>query len=100
MRVTANIWNIKSTDKLSLNILGQIWRQPEIKFYQNYKLINIDGLGGQFLATVNYDMIKNKHLYGLTLQIGYKSNGYVLGEQLSKGIILRGGLSFKLGNSK
>ena len=99
-RVTANIWNMKSTDKLSLNILGQIWRQPEIKFYQNYKLINIDGLGGQFLATVNYDMIKNKHLYGLTLQIGYKSVGYTLGEQLSKGIILRGGLSFKLGNSK
>ena len=99
-RVTANIWNIKSTDKLSLNILGQIWRQPEIKFYQNYKLINIDGLGGQFLATVNYDMIKNKHLYGLTLQMGYKSVGYTLGEQLSKGIILRGGLSFKLGNSK
>jgi hypothetical protein len=57
-------------------------------------------LGGKFITTINYDMIKNKHLYGLTLHAGYKSNGYALGEQLNKGMIIRVGLFVKLGNSK
>ena len=99
-RIKANIWNIKYTDKLSFNFSGQIWKQPEIKFYKNNKLINVDGLGGQLITTVNYGMIKNKNLYGLTFQIGYKSIGYTLGEQLNKGMIIRGGLILKLGNDK
>jgi hypothetical protein len=32
----------------------------------------------------------------LTLQVGYKSNGYAIGEQLYKGMIIRGGLFFQL----
>ena len=31
-----------------------------------------------------------------TLQLGYKSTGYAIGEQLNKGLIIRGGLTFKL----
>jgi len=95
-RIAANIWEIKPMDKLSFNFSGQIWHQPEIQFYQNDKLINVDGLGGKLITTINYDMIKNKHLYGLTLQVGYKSNGYAIGEQLYKGMIIRGGLFFEL----
>ena len=95
-RIAANIWNIKSTDKLSFNFSGQIWHQPEIEFYHNDKLINVDGLGGKIISTINYEIIKNKHLYGLTLQVGYKSNGYAIGEQLYKGMIIRGGLFFQL----
>ncbi len=98
-RITANIWNIKLIDKLSFNFLGQIWHQPKIEFYQNDKLMNAEELGGELITTINYNMIKNKHLYGLTLQIGYKSNGYALGEQLTKGMIIRGGLSFQLSNN-
>ena len=99
LRISANIWNIRYTDKLSFNLSGQIWDQPEIKFYQNDKFVNVDGLGGQLITTVNYDMIKTENLYGLTIQIGYKSNGYALGEKLRKGMILRGGLFFQLGNN-
>ena len=95
----ANIWNIKPTDKLSFNFSGQIWHQPEIKFYHNNKLKNVDGLGGKVISTINYEIFKNKHHYGLTFHIGYKSNGYSLGERLSKGLILRSGLFFKLGNN-
>ena len=39
---------------------------------------------------------ENKHLYGLTFQIGYKSSGYSIGEQLQEGMIIRGGVSFQL----
>lgn len=98
-RIAANIWNIKSTDKLSFNFSGQIWHQPEIKFYQNDNLKNINGLGGKIISTINYEMFKNKHLYGLTFHIGYKSNGYSLGERLSEGLIVKSGLLFKLGNN-
>ena len=98
-RIAANIWNIKSTDKLSFNFSGQIWHQPEIKFYQNDKLKNIDGLGGKVISTINYEILKNKHHYGLTFHIGYKTNGYSLGERLSEGLIVRSGLFFKLGNN-
>ena len=98
-RIAANIWNIKSTDKLSFNFSGQIWHQPEIQFYQNDKLINVDGLGGKIISTINYEIVKNKHLYGMTFQIGYKSNGYSLGERLKEGLIIRSGLFFQLGNN-
>ncbi len=97
-RFTGNIWNLKSSDLLSFNLSGQIWNQPNIEFYQNDKLIASEGLGGQFISTVNYDINKDKNLYGFTLQVGYKSTGYTIGEQLNKGLIIRGGLTFKLGN--
>ncbi|MBT6778195.1 hypothetical protein HOA87_09465 [bacterium] len=99
-RIAANIWNVKLMDKLSFNFSGQIWHQPDIEFYKNNKLINVDGLGGEFISTINYDMIKNKHLYGLTFQIGYKSSGYSIGEQLYEGMIIRGGVSFQLNKDK
>ena len=97
-RFTANIWNLKSSDHLSFNLSGQIWNQPNIEFYQNDKLIASEGFGGQFISTVHYDISKDKNLYGFTLQAGYKSTGYAVGEQLNKGLIIRGGLTFKLGN--
>ena len=50
----------------------------------------------QFVSTINYDVNKNKNYIGYTLQLGYKSTGYAIGEQLNKGLIIRGGLTFKL----
>ena len=99
-RFAANIWNVKTMDKLSLNFSGQIWHQPEIEFYKNDNLINAHGLGGELIATFNYDIIKNKHLYGLTFQIGYKSFGYSIGEQLNDGLIMRGGVSLQFNQDK
>tara|TARA_B100000575_G_scaffold293973_1_gene307310 strand:- start:1328 stop:2563 length:1236 start_codon:yes stop_codon:yes gene_type:complete len=97
-RVLANIWNIKLSNQISLNLSGQIWDQPNIELYQNDKLLAYEGFGGQFISTVNYDISKDKNLNGFTLQVGYKSTGYAIGEQLNKGLIIRGGLTFKLGN--
>jgi len=95
-RLTANVWNVKIMDNLSFNFSGQIWNQPGVEFYKNDKLINVEGLGGKFITTINYDMIKNKHFYGLTFQIGYKTSGYSIGERLYEGMIIRGGMSFQL----
>lgn len=43
-------------------------------------------------------ILSKAKLYGFTLQTGYKSTGYAIGEQLNKGLIIRGGMTFKLGN--
>ncbi len=99
-RIKANVWNLRPHRKLSLDLSGQIWDQPSIEFYQDNKLIEASGLGSQIITSINYDLIKNKHLYGLTVHIGYKSNGYVLSEQLRKGLILRGGFFIQLSDSK
>tara|TARA_Y100000996_G_C22053216_1_gene450025 strand:+ start:110 stop:421 length:312 start_codon:yes stop_codon:yes gene_type:complete len=98
-RLIAKIWNLKYTDKVSLNISGQLWEQPALKFYSNNNFIISDGLGGLFTSTVNYDISKNKNVFGVTLEIGFKSTGYVLGEELNKGMIIRGGLLFRLGTN-
>ena len=99
-RLGARIWNLKYTDKVSLNLSGQLWEQPALKFYSNDNLIISDGLGGLFLSTINYRIGKSKNLYGLTFEIGYKSIGYAIGEQLDNGIIFRGGILLMLNGVK
>ena len=56
-------------------------------------------LGGKIVCTMNDKISNKKHRYGLTFQIGYKSNGYSLGERLKEGLIIRSGLFFQLGNN-
>ena len=99
-RLDGSLWNLKYTDKLSFNFSGQLWDQPEIKFYNHDNITVGNGLGGLFTSTVNYDISTSRNSYGLTVEIGYKSIGYALGEQLNKGMIIRGGLFFRLGNDK
>tara|TARA_B100000900_G_C20364659_1_gene627808 strand:- start:495 stop:653 length:159 start_codon:yes stop_codon:yes gene_type:complete len=48
---------------------------------------------------LSWNEIKEKQIFGINLQVGYKSMGYAIGEQLNKGLIIRGGLTFKLGNN-
>lgn len=97
-RFAANIWNLKPFKNCSVNLAGQIWSQPVIEFYENEEFIVSEGLGGQLLTTINYDVSNKKHLWGFAVQAGYKSSGYALGEPLHKGFIIRTGLTFKLGN--
>ena len=44
--------------------------------------------------------MKNKHLIGLTFQIGCKSNGHSIGEQQYERMIIRGEVSFKLNKNE
>ena len=97
-RFATTIWNIKPTSYLSFNLTGQIWDQPYIEFYESDELLVSEGFGGLLLATGNFDITKEKNLYGFTIQLGYKSTGFALGEKLDNGIIFRAGMTFKLGD--
>ena len=96
-RFATTIWNIKPTSHLSFNLTGQIWDQPYIEFYESDEILVSEGFGGLLLATGNFDITKEKNLYGFTIQLGYKSTGFALGEKLDNGIIFRAGMTFKLG---
>ena len=98
-RVSANAWNVKASNKLSFDVLSELWNQPQIDFYENGFLKREKGLGGLFVLTGNYDFITDVRPYsilGLTAQAGYKTAGYSLGQQLNSGILFRAGLSIKL----
>lgn len=97
-RVLANIWNIKAVKNFSFNLSGQIWEQPSIDYYIDDNLSRSQGLGGQIKAGINYDIISEYHTLGLTFHMGYKTKGFSLGEQIDQGVIIRGGLTFRLGN--
>lgn len=98
-RVGARAWNLKPIERLSFNVVSELWDQPQIDFYYDDDLVRNSGLGGLLNITANYDFLRDYGSYsllGATLQAGYKTAGYSLGEQLSAGPILRAGLSFKL----
>ncbi len=95
-RIAANAWNLKKNANCSFNLSAQIWQQPSIEYFKDKALFRSEGLGGQIITTINYDFISNYHTMGATLHLGYKTMGYALGEQLDNGLIIRGGLTFKL----
>ena len=98
-RIGARSWNLKPIEWLSFNVVTELWDQPQIDFYSDDDLVRNSGLGGLLNITANYDFLRDYGSYsllGATLQAGYKTAGYSLGEQLSAGPILRAGLSFKL----
>jgi len=97
-RIDTKMWNIQLGNKLSFNISGELWNQPLIDFYVDDVLQQSQYLGSKLTLTANYDIVNSNNLLGLTLQIGYKTRGYSLGEQLDRGLVLRSGLTFKLGN--
>ena len=97
-RVGARAWNLKPIERLSFNVVTEFWEQPQIDFYTDDVLVRNSGLGGLFNITANYDFLTDYGSYsllGATIQAGFKTAGYSLGEQLSGGPILRGGLSFR-----
>ena len=79
-RFDAEAWNLKVSEKWSFNFSGQVWNQPIIDFYMGDELTRSNGLGALVFVTSYYDIISNGKLLGLTLQAGYKSTGYALGE--------------------
>ncbi len=93
-RLSANGWNILKFDKFSFNFEGQMWYQPRIEFYKKDILKYSEGMGAMLLTTIYYDFIDTGKRFGVVFQTGYKSRGFVKGEILDKGLILRGGLSF------
>lgn len=95
-RLGAEVWNVVLENKFSLNLSSQFWNQPNMEFYVGNQLERSEGFGGLMIGSVNYNFCVRENLLGLTLQFGYKSKGFAVGERLDSGLIVRGGLAFRI----
>jgi hypothetical protein len=85
--------------RINLDFHIDLWDQPSLMLggEERFNSINTKGgFGG--MAKLNFkikvgDLKNNVHLAG---QIGYKTNGYIEGEPLQKGLIFRGGIAYDL----
>jgi len=92
---TFNFWKFKNRGYLDLHF--DIWNQPELALGRvEERYSTKGGIGG--MVKLNFkikigDLKSNVLLAG---QLGYKTNGYIEGEPLQKGLIFRGGIAYEL----
>ena len=79
---------------LSANLEG--WYQPAIKVGGKTIEQTKGGLGYLFKTDMSLFPFNNANSFGFFTQLGYKTNGYVLGEQLKRGLIFKFGLALKM----
>lgn len=92
---TFNFWKLKDRGFIDLHF--DIWDQPELalgRFEETYT--TKEGIGG--MVKINFkikigDLKSNVLLAG---QLGYKTDGYIEGEPLKKGLIFRTGIAYEL----
>ena len=79
------------TDFLSIGSKIDIWSQPEMELGGNSIYQTKRGLGGRVLGELNYEFNASNPM-GIYTQIGYKTSGFIEGEQLRRKVIFRIGL--------
>jgi hypothetical protein len=90
------IANLIDKQKIKLGINLEGWQQPSFQL-SGETIKNVDeGFGVLANTAVSYFPFTKIKKFGVYSLIGYKTEGYVIGEQLDKGIILRFGLSLNL----
>ena len=73
------------------DVAVNVWLQPSLDAPPDFQLFTTGGLGA---ATVRIPIGRGAERTGVLVQIGYKSDGFVRGEQLHRGPIVRVGMTF------
>jgi hypothetical protein len=73
------------------DVAVNVWRQPLLDAPPDFQVSRTGGLGA---ATVRFPVGHRVERAGALVQIGYKSDGFVRGERLHAGPILRIGMTF------
>jgi hypothetical protein len=89
-----NSMNFFSYQNLVINPCFDIGKQPAFELGGDKLVTHDAGYGGAFSSMFIWYFNKQSKT-GISLQLGYKSAGYLAGENLAGGIILRAGLCFK-----
>jgi len=90
----AHVMNLVKGARISLDARVDIWNQPPLLLGGERMTETGGGWGGSIQGAVYYRLFKNRPLFHLTAQAGYKTAGFLKGEQLAGGFILRVGISF------
>ena len=90
------IANLIDKQKIKLNINIEAWHQPSFQLGgENIKNID-EGIGVLANTSVSYFPFIKLNKIGIYTLLGYKTEGYVMGEQLDNGLLLRFGFSLNL----
>ena len=73
------------------DVAVNVWRQPSLDAPPDFRVFTTGGLGA---ATVRIPIGRGAERTGVLVQIGYKSDGFVRGERLHRGPIVRVGMTF------
>jgi hypothetical protein len=88
--------NLIDLARLSADVRVEAWRQPRLRF----RVYDVGEWGGTPEAMESggglWIALRNKSKIGFVLEAGYKTRGFVQGEPLEEGMIIRGGISFFL----
>lgn len=80
--------------RFAVNTRLDIWDQPRLLLGGGTIRESRGGLGVAVFGTIYYRISKNRSLFHLAAQVGYKTAGFLEGEQLAGGFVLRLGISF------
>jgi hypothetical protein len=89
------VYNFVNKPSLLLSADMKIWHQPSMALGGKTIENTHGGLGFQATADVSFFPFKRARTFGLFTQAGYKTDGYVTGEQLNNGMIFRFGASLR-----
>lgn len=90
----AHVINLVKGPRFSGNARLDMWDQPPLLLGGEQITETRGGMGGAIQGTIYYRISKDRSLLHLTAQVGYKTAGFLEGEQLAGGLILRVGISF------
>ncbi|MEZ5198562.1 MAG: hypothetical protein R2764_19905 [Bacteroidales bacterium] len=95
--ISAKLFNYNVSRFFIFDTQISYWDQPKFIIHtestNEQVTLNEKGYGWAFINTVHYRFIDKFNL-SLTAEAGYKTGGYLEGEMLKSGLILRGGFSF------
>jgi hypothetical protein len=89
-----SIANLVSGPKFSLLVKINIWNQPSLLLGGETVRQNRRGLGGAVFGNFFYKLTHTPLKMGVTAYVGYKTAGYLEGENLGRRVIFRAGFGF------
>ena len=87
-------YNLLNNNFIALNAQVDIWDQPLLELGGETIKETKGGIGGALSATILFKVLKNERPVSIYTQLGFKTAGYLEGERLDEGLIIRLGLSF------
>ena len=82
------------SQNIQIGSFVDFWNQPIMELGGKSKFNTNEGYGGRIIGEINLQF-NNSFPIGIYSQIGYKTAGFIEGEMLNKGLIMRIGMSIK-----
>jgi hypothetical protein len=87
--------SIYASNRLSMDMNLDLWRQPEIEIGGESIASKGGGLGGAFSVRGRYDLTDSRHSIATLIELGYKSPGFLEGYALDSSPIIMVGMALK-----